>query len=137
LEAVVDYGSFRREVLNVLGGAAASEPHRPEDDLAAFAFVSEVFVPPFRQLLEDAAASDDARHNELQRLGDLLEQVMRYGDDETVDALAMRVIYSILCLNPGLLAAAHGVLGRATLEAVQKFQAFLVKADTFRDSVGR
>jgi hypothetical protein len=128
----VRYPLFRRHLLEIVSDQiTAVPPHRPGDDLEAFGFVSAVVVPTLRRELDPVTASP----GRLEQVLDLIEAAMRDDEDELVDALAMRVIYPLFCLEPATLERARQAMGPATLEAIAKFQSFLERADRLQFQV--
>lgn len=126
------YQLFRRLLLESVSDQVTAVPqHRPGDDLEAFGFVSAVVVPALRRELDPRSAAP----GRLEQVLDLIEAAMRDDEDELVDALAMRVIYPLFCLEPSTFERARQTVGPVTLEAVMKFRSLLERADQLQFQV--
>lgn len=108
----------------------------PADDMYPFAFASKAFITPFMDALvrvevcdPDGTGNpdgpgqtpDEPARARLERLAGLLERVFADGDDETVDPLAVRLVFNRLVRRPRLLAAAWPYLGPHTRGIAHKF----------------
>lgn len=97
--------------------------------LDAFAFVSEVIVPPYLSALQAAVANDHEAAERFAALAGVVEAGFESADDDLVDALAMRLVERHLCRDPALLARARPTFGPATARVVAKFEQLIETAD--------
>ncbi|HEY9391646.1 MAG TPA: hypothetical protein VIR27_17990 [Mycobacteriales bacterium] len=103
----------------------------PADDMYAFTFVSRAFITPFMEALvrvdlarSDAGAdADGSARARLDTLCGLAERVFADGDDETVDPLAVRLVFNRLVRRPRLLETAWPLFGPHTQAIAHKFLA--------------
>lgn len=97
--------------------------------LEAYSFVTEVVAPAY---LEAVAASprggpfDEARAAQLSAV---VEAGFASGDDDLVDALAMRLVERYLCRDRALAERARPFLGPATLGILAKMERLIADAD--------
>lgn len=94
------------------------------DDLFPFRFASTAFVPPFMDaLMRVVLGTDDdgLAGQRLEALAGLLEDVFTDGDDDVVDALAMRLVHTRLCAQPAVLSGAWPYLGERSRRVAGKF----------------
>jgi hypothetical protein len=99
-------------------------PDGQADDLYPFRFASTAFVPPFMEVLMRVVLEADADPGTRERLDaftSLLEDVFATGDDDLVDAFAMRVVYTRLCQWPSVLEKSWQYLGERTRQIAWKF----------------
>lgn len=103
----------------------------PADDVYPFTFVSRAFVTPFMDALVRVSIGvgatdtdvDGSARARLETLAGLAERVFADGDDETVDPLAVRLVFNRLVRRPSLLAAAWPLFGPHTRAIAGKFVA--------------
>jgi len=103
----------------------------PADDMYPFTFVSKAFIAPFMEALvrvelsqtDTGADADGSARARLETLAGLAERVFADGDDETVDPLAVRLVFNRLVRRPGLLEAAWPSFGPHTRAIADKFRA--------------
>jgi hypothetical protein len=102
------------------------------DDLYPFRFASTTFVPPFMDALMRVvlgADPDGTAERRLTALAGLLEVVFVDGDEDLGDAVAMRLVYSRLCLRPTVLSGAWPFLGQRTRHIAGKFLRLIEECD--------
>lgn len=103
----------------------------PADDMYPFTFISRAFVTPFMDALvrvevgatETDTDTDGSARARLETLAGLAERVFADGDDETVDPLAVRLVFNRLVRRPSLLAAVWPLFGPHTRAIAGKFVA--------------
>jgi hypothetical protein len=125
----MDLDTLRGKLLAIVPDAEIPARTRG-DDLYAFAFASRALGPPVTDAV--AAGSGDL----LAPLGALLEEVFTDGDDDLVDAVAIRVVHDRLVARPGALEAAWPYLGPESRRVAGKFQA-LLRACAEREAAAR
>jgi hypothetical protein len=123
----VNVGELRNRLLALVPDARMPRDV-PVDDLYPFRFASTAFVPPFMDALMRVLLNTDDDGSARQRLvalTALLEDVFTHGDDDLVDAVAMRLVHSRLCPQPGVrpevLTGAWPYLGERTRRIAWKF----------------
>lgn len=112
----MDLATLRGKLLAIVPDAEVPE-HAPGDDLYAFAFAGRALGSSVT-----AALASGAR---LPALAALLEEVFTDGDDDLVDAVAIRVMHDRLVARPGALEAAWPHLGPESRRVAGKFQALI------------
>ncbi len=121
----MQFSEFREQTLAAVPGGEETERRalrgRERDDFYAFGFVSAVLAPAYL-----AALGGDG---DLELLAGVLERGLAQGDDEVVNALAMRIVERHLCRDEALLAAALAVGGPATRLVAGKITALIDEAD--------
>lgn len=103
----------------------------PADDMYPFTFVSRAFVAPFMDALVRVSVgvgatdpdTDGSARARLETLAGLAERVFADGDDETVDPLAVRLVFNRLVRRPSLLEAVWPLFGPHTRAIAGKFVA--------------
>ncbi|HEX5496952.1 MAG TPA: hypothetical protein VFX70_20510 [Mycobacteriales bacterium] len=114
-----------RDALSAVVGGAAVPTELPADDMYPFTFVSRTFVPPFMDALVRVevcdADPDGSTRARLVALAGLAERVFTDGDEQTVDPLAVRLVFDRLVRRPRLLEAAWPHLGPQTRAIAGKF----------------
>jgi hypothetical protein len=111
----MDLATLRGKLLALVPDAEVPE-RVPGDDLYAFAFAGRALGPPVTAAVEAGS---------LAPLAALLEEVFTDGDDDLVDAVAIRVVHDRLVARPAALEAAWPYLGPRTRKVAGKFQALL------------
>lgn len=125
----MEFTEFRAAVLRAVPQAAGAEPAAADrtDPMYPFTFVSRVLTPAFVELLTGPGTA--ASQATACQLADAVEAVLATGRDETVDAIAMRLLEPVLCRRPELLDRAKPLLGPDTREAVGKLCDLISSAD--------
>lgn len=97
--------------------------------LAAFGFVTDVVAPPYLAALRAVAAGKPGAGEQLDALAGAIEVGLGTGDDDLVDALAMRLFERHVLRDPALLAAALPGFGPATTRVVEKLGALIEETE--------
>lgn len=111
-----------------LQGAALETPRRL-GGLESFAFVSETVVPPLLGAARAAGEGEPGAEERLDALCSVVEAGFSSGEDDIVDALAMRLVERHLCRDRALLALVEPHLGPQTRRVVVKIAALIAEAD--------
>lgn len=119
------FTEFRAAALAVVPNGAAIEARtlagQARDEFYAFGFVSAVVAPAYLSALRGDGRLDE--------LAALVESGLADGDDDVVNALAMRIVERHLCRDHALLAAATAAGGPSTRRIADKLGALIAEAD--------
>lgn len=121
-EDSVHFTEFQSQILHLLAEEPAAKSSVPTDRFYPFTFVSQTVRPAFRRAL-------DGDEELLVRLALVIENMLAEAEDETEEAIAMRLIEPLLCRDPDALARTRRFLGPVTMATVEKFQRVINDAE--------
>lgn len=126
----MDTAEFIEVTTAILPRASHDAPPAPVgDELYAFSFVSRALVPGYLEALDRSTSGELEAIDRVRLLSELIELAFVEGDDDLVDALAMRVVERHLCRDSVRARIAWKYLGESTRGVVAKFRALVESAD--------
>ena len=122
----MDTTTFLAALDAAVPGSGARE--RPIGGLDAYSFVTEVVVPAYLDAVGEAGGAP-GRTERAELLSAVVEAGFASGDEDLVDALAMRLVERYLCRDAELLERARPFLGPETLGILAKMERLIAEPD--------